>query len=538
MDKDRMSLTNYGTVAKPTDIKLYMGMPSTSIIILLSEACERFAYYGMKGILQFFLTERMDYSESNAISVVAGWTALCYFSPLLGGYLSDSYFGKFRIIVSFSIVYVIGLTLLSVASIPEPAIVWMTFLALFCIGMGTGGIKPCVSSFGADQIELGPTSSADSIKTFFHGFYWCINFGSLFAYLAVPTVQKEIGFDIAFALPAVLLLIATILVVIMRTRYIHTPIKGSVLATVARVTRTALGSGPGPCAKCCRSDYIDLDSGARQSHWLDSAEPVHGRELVNDVKAVFRILPVFAVVPFFWTLYDQASTTWVFQARQMKRYIGSYEFSPAVTNVFNPLCILIMLPLFDRVVYPTLKRFGIPSRALDRMLVGMLITGLAFGLSGFIQLIVEKDFRWECNSDGLIPGTGDKLCYEEDPTKGGASAYVLGARTVPVYIQIPQILLITWAEILVSTTGLEFAYSQAPTTMKAAITALWLTTVAIGNLLTASIYQVIEMFLPHVSWQLFFFAGLMIIPFVCFIYFRVTFIYAEDVKAENDVEKA
>lgn len=122
---------------------------------------------------------------------------MCYFFPLLGGILSDSYWNKFKTILGLSIVYFFGTVLLAVTSIPgvtggsagHPS-PWGVIVSLFLIAVGTGGIKACVSSFGGDSY-LPHQEKARAI--FFSAFYFTINFGTTFAKLLTPLLKENVS---------------------------------------------------------------------------------------------------------------------------------------------------------------------------------------------------------------------------------------------------------------------------------------------------------------------------------------------------------
>lgn len=194
--------------------------------IIGNELCERFSYYGLRAILVLYLTEGLNWQEDFAISIYSYWVALAYFMPLLGGYVSDSYLGKYRTIIYFSLIYCSGSIILAVTAISPQ--VWGCVLGLILIGIGTGGIKPCVSSFGADQFltTVAPSKREHAISVFFHVFYFAINLGSVFSFIFTPLLREHAGYDIAFGVPAILLLVATAIFWSARKQYVILPPTG------------------------------------------------------------------------------------------------------------------------------------------------------------------------------------------------------------------------------------------------------------------------------------------------------------------------
>ena len=156
-----------------------------------------------------------------------------------------------------------------------------------------------------------------------------------------------------------------------------------------------------------------------------------------------------------WALFDQIGTLRQVQARQLVRelpswfpFFGGYELLPAqVSAVFNPLFILILVPVFNAYIYPLLSRFT-SLTALKKMGIGLWLMVLAFLIASIIQELLDA---------------GESL---------------------HIGWQILACLILTASEVMVSITCLEFAYTQAPRAMKSLVMALFLLTVSLGNYLT------------------------------------------------------
>ena len=121
--------------------------------IIITEFCERLTYYGFAGSLVLFFQRELNYSNANADVQFSYWSSVCYLTPLLGGLVADTYFNRYKTILMFSTLYVIGLVVALISIIPgkiEPA---TFFLGIYIIALGTGGIKPNVSTLGADQFD-------------------------------------------------------------------------------------------------------------------------------------------------------------------------------------------------------------------------------------------------------------------------------------------------------------------------------------------------------------------------------------------------
>ena len=104
----------------------------------------------------------MGFDKDTSTVIYHTFAALCYFFPLIGGIIADSYLGKFKTIFFVSILYFFGMVMMAVSAIPQlnngqdkPGTIndILALTALLVIAMGTGGIKPCVSALGGDQFK-------------------------------------------------------------------------------------------------------------------------------------------------------------------------------------------------------------------------------------------------------------------------------------------------------------------------------------------------------------------------------------------------
>lgn len=410
------------------------GFPPQIRFIIANEGAERFSFYGMKNILTFFMIHYLlvkdvpnqALREGVASSNYHLFVSAVYFFPLLGGYVSDRFLGKYKTILYLSIVYCFGHFCLALFEQHKMGF----YTGLFLIALGSGGIKPCVSAYVGDQFDA---SNHHLLQRVFGVFYWMLNFGSFFASLLIPLTLKAFGPSVAFGIPGVLMLLATWIFWLGRKHYVQVPPTGKNPHTFLKVVFSALRSPrtPGP--------------------WLDGALREHPPQAVEGAKAVFRLMSIFLTVPLFWALFEQKGSTWVVQASKMNGVLGSWHLQPSQLMALNPLLVMLLIPLNEFVVYPALARRNIDLGPLRRMTWGMVTAGVAFVLVAALQWLLER-------------GLYLSILWQAGP-------YVV----------------LTLAEVLVSVTGLEFAYSQAPKEMKSTLMALWSLTVTVGNLFTAAI---------------------------------------------------
>jgi POT family proton-dependent oligopeptide transporter len=185
--------------------------------------------------------------------------------------------------------------------------------------------------------------------------------------------------------------------------------------------------------------------GAATAWQLERARGKHADVAIDGVRSVLGVLVMFAFVTPFWSLFDQKASTWVIQGSHMAK---PSWFAPAQMQALNPLLVMLLIPLNNLVVYPWLKRRGWEATALRRMTIGIALAGFAYVIVGAMQLAMD------------------------------------GGNPLEITWQILPYIFLTLGEVLVSATGLEFAYSQAPLAMKGVIMSFWNLTVTVGNLWT------------------------------------------------------
>ncbi|MGZ8288239.1 MAG: POT-type proton-dependent oligopeptide transporter [Telluria sp.] len=488
-------------------------MPRQIPFIVATEGCERFSFYGMRNILTPFLISTLllflpePDRAGEAKHVFHTFVIGVYFFPLLGGWLADRFFGKYDTIFWLSLVYCAGHACLAIWDDNLNGF----YFGLFLIALGSGGIKPLISSFVGDQFDQ---TNKGKAKVVFDAFYWMINFGSFFASLLMPIFLKDFGPSIAFGIPGILMFIATMVFWSGRKKYINVPPAPVDPNSFTRVARTALlAAKPGQSrpglvvagigavgalaslamipswgfviAACTAVVLLLAFGGIGTSMQLERARGTHPDEAVDGVRAVLRILIVFALSTPFWSLFDQKASTWIVQAQSMVPTIAAFgtEFTilPAQMQALNPLLVMILIPFNNLVLYPMIRMIGIEPTALRRMTTGIVFSALAWIVIGMIQVRMD------------------------------------GGEPMSMAWQILPYALLTFGEVLVSATGLEFAYSQAPAAMKGVIMAFWFLATTVGSLWVLIVNAAVknEAVLGYIansgvgvmSFQMFFFAA-------------------------------
>ncbi|XP_072841330.2 solute carrier family 15 member 2 isoform X2 [Pogona vitticeps] len=362
--------------------------PLSIAFIVVNEFCERFSYYGMKAVLTLYFLYFLHWDENTSTSVYHAFSSLCYFTPILGAFMADSWLGKYKTIIYLSIVYVIGHVVKSVGAIPSfgnhivHVVLSMTGLTL--IALGTGGIKPCVAAFGGDQFE---EEHAQERSQFFSVFYLSINAGSLISTFITPVLRGDVEcfggdcYALAFGVPAALMVIALVVFIAGNGMYKKTPPQGNILLEVWKCIWFALTNRIKN-----RAQHIP-----KREHWLDWASEKYSHQLITDVKMVTRVLFLFIPLPMFWALFDQQGSRWTVQATKMNADFAGFVLQPDQMQFLNPLLILVFIPVFDFGLYPFVNLCKLNFTPIKKMATGMILAAIAFAAAAIVELKIEEN---------------------------------------------------------------------------------------------------------------------------------------------------
>ncbi|XP_021574494.1 solute carrier family 15 member 1 [Carlito syrichta] len=368
------------------------GYPLSIFFIVVNEFCERFSYYGMRALLILYFRNFFGWDDNLSTAIYHTFIALCYLTPILGALIADSWLGKFKTIVSLSIIYTIGQAVTAVSSVNDltdhdhdgtpnnlPVHVALSMIGLALIALGTGGIKPCVSAFGGDQFEEGQEKQRNR---FFSIFYLAINAGSLLSTIITPILRvqecgihsKQACYPLAFGVPAALMAVSLIVFVIGSGMYKKFQPQGNIMAKVVK------------CMGFATKNRFRHRSHTfpKREHWLDWAREKYDERLISQIKMVTRVLFLYIPLPMFW------GSRWTLQATTMSGKIGAIEIQPDQMQTINAILIVIMVPIFDGLVYPLIAKCGFNFTSLKKMTVGMFLASMAFVVAAIVQVEIDK----------------------------------------------------------------------------------------------------------------------------------------------------
>lgn len=539
--------------------------------IIVTEFCERLAYYGFAGSLVLFFETKLNMSAADSVNQFYAWNGFVYVTPLLGGYIADTHLGRYKTILVFSCLYLVGLALFLIGSVPGAITAALVFAGMYTIAMGAGGIKPNVSTMGADQFDPHHPQDKKEAGQFFSYFYWSINLGALVAYSLVAYIcqyglpflgGEPWGFFVGYTIPTVMMVIGILIFVSGSKRYKVVKPKGSMLNTACGVVYEAVWTR--------RSEVSPT------GFVLDKACTAYGGSYTsNDVegmKYVAKLVPFLAVMIPYWGIYGQTKTAFQLQGCQMDSTLGTFQLPISAMNMFNNVSILMLVPLFDQVLYPYLNKKNVEFTMLKKIGVGFGFACAAMAMAALIEVFRLKmspsdgyyddakdnispcqdiyNFdpykyqKWYAGDEDDEPANCHKTCDTlMDDDNQYLSLDCIDCDKIPqmshmsIFWQIPQFVLIGISELFASITSLEFFYSQAPSRMRSVSQASNLLTNALGSWLTIPLTILVNIGASpwitsnidegHLVWYYFLLAGLMVLAMLALGYLSVGFEYAD-----------
>jgi amino acid/peptide:H+ symporter len=457
------------------------GHPPAFWFIFWGEFAERCSYYGMRAILPLYLTSALLIPDARMTQVYSLFKSACYFLPLLGGYLADRFFGKYWTIVGFSVPYVLGHFILGIET--EFAL----FIALALLAGGSGVIKPNVSTLGGKTYDQKRPGQKALLTSAFLWFYFSINVGATLSLWGLPKMRdhfidsylsrydlREENLTAADGTEA-----KTWEATIDGSRKVISQSEADELKLQARRYAYPLAFQFPAWLMVASLGAFALGKRFYAVELVGQGHVTSPEENAERWRVLARLMGVFGLIVFFWVAYEQNDNLWTLFARDhiAEKYtdpstgrtvetcvlrLGSWhdEYPPDGFQFINSLLIIILVPLFGvmwRKIDPQGKRFP-PA---TKILMGFLWTAAASVVMALASFQAE------------------------------------GGEKVSAWWMVAGYFVLTIGEILLYGTGLELSYTAAPANMKGFVTACFLVTNTLGNLINTQLSPLYGKVIPE-----------------------------------------
>ncbi|KAK0501462.1 POT family-domain-containing protein [Armillaria luteobubalina] len=463
-------------------------IPWNAYLIAVVELAERFSYYGCQVVFTNFIQQPLPEGSHTGAGFTNGQSGALgrgqrastglntfyqfwvYVTPLFGAYIADTYWGRFNTICFSVFVALIGHIILIISAVPgvieKESAMGAFSVALIVMGIGTGFFKSNISPLVAEQyrrtklfvtttkrgerVIVDPSLTVSRIYMYFYLF---INIGALIGQIAMTYAEKYVGFWLAFTLPTMIFLLCPLVLWFGRKRYIRSPPTGSVLGTAMKLwLYAAKGRWSINPIKTYRNmtapDFWENVKPSKQAAGKKPAWMNFDDQWVDQVRRGFKACSVFLWYPIYWLTYNQLNANLTSQAATMT----TNGLPNDVLSNLDPFALIIFIPICDILIYPALRRGGINFSALKK-----ICAGFGTGAAAMIWSAVVQHYIYKTSPCGYSAAT----CEASD---GHPLVSPLN-----VWIQTGSYVLIAFSEILASITGLEYAFTKAPTNMRSLV---------------------------------------------------------------------
>ncbi|KAK6352871.1 hypothetical protein TWF696_004871 [Orbilia brochopaga] len=504
-------------------------VPWTAYTVAFVELCERFSYYGVTQVFTNFIQQPLPpNSRTGAGRIVEQSGALglgqqtstsvtnfnsfwAYIMPLVGAYLADQHWGRYKTIMVSIAFAMVGHILLVIAAIPSviekpKASFGVLILGIVIMGGGTGGFKSNISPLIAEQytedkkkvvtLPSGERVIVDPVLTIsriYMYFYLMINVGALIGQISMVYAEHYVGFYLSYLLPTFLFIFCPVVLAICRKSYVKTPATYSVLARALQLIGLA---SRGRFSLNPIATYKNFNDGTFWDSVKPSNIPAERRpawmtfddQWVEEVSRGIKACKVFLYYPLYWITYNQINNNLTSQAAIM----NTHGLPNDILANLNPFSLIILIPIFDLGLYPTLRKLGINFTPIKKITFGFITGVLAMIWAAVLQYYI----------------------YQKSPCGYEASKKGCDPADINVWAQTGSFVLIAISEIFASITGLEYAFTKAPTNMKSLVTSIFLAMSAFSTAIGFALVPLLKD--PLLVWNYITAAILATIGAICF----------------------
>nr|GMD41784.1 protein NRT1/ PTR FAMILY 5.6-like [Ipomoea batatas] len=389
------------------------------------EFAERLSYYGIASSLIIYLTKIIHQDLKTAAKSVNYWIGVTTLMPLFGGFLADAFLGRFSTVLASSIVYLLGLLLLTMSRVipslkPCEGDVCggrgkvhetIFFVAIYLISVGTGGHKPSLESFGADQFDDDHTEERKKKMSFFNWWNFGLCSGLLIGVTLIVYVQDHVSWALAYIILSAVMSFSIVIFCVGRPVYCFRKAVGSPLTPLLQVLVAAIRkrnldfpSNPAQLYEVPKSEYAwgRLLCHTRKLKFLDKAAIVEDKAenssnpwrlatvtKVEEMKLLINMVPIWLTTLPFGTCVAQGTTFFIKQGAILDRkIINGFEIPPATIYALGAIGMIISITIYDRILVPVLRRATGNERGLtilQRIGIGMIFSVITMAVAALVE---------------------------------------------------------------------------------------------------------------------------------------------------------
>ncbi|KAG0549958.1 hypothetical protein BDA96_01G298600 [Sorghum bicolor] len=491
-------------INKQPALKHSTGKWRACFLILGVEFCECMAFFTISKNLVTYLTAVLHESKVTAARNMSAWVGACFFTPLFGGFIADTYWGRYWTIVGFFPLYVVAMVvLIASASLPifstssdHGGSVHRAFvyLGMYIAAIASGGVKPCTSSFGADQFDTNDHAELVTKGSFFSWYFFLINTSNLLSGTVIVWLQDNVGWAVSYVIPTVLMLICFPAFLagsrVYRFRKMGVSPLTSILQVVVAAVRkwhiklpddSSLLYEPSGTDASYKIEHTNefrfFDKAAIVSAPSDneSTVPLCSWRLctvtqVEELKMLLRMSPIWASFVIVYMVDAQMPSTLVEQGMFMDNRVGSFTIPPASMSVVGVISCLVWVPIYEMALVPLARRFTGKEKGFSQ--AQRLGIGLALSMLTMVYAALLETRR-------LAVAEASGMRDQDAP--------------VPMSIlwQVPLHVVHGAAQVFAGVGATEFFYDQSPETMKSLCAALGQLALAFASYMNSLLLSIV-----------------------------------------------
>lgn len=511
-------------------VRSHSGCWKSASFILVVEVVERFVYYGISSNLVNYLTGPLGQSTSAAAAAVNAWTGTASLLPLLGGFIADTFLGRYRMIIVASLLYILGLGFLSVSATffssnhceedgnnRTCSVPWfhtmIFYVSLYLVALAQGGHMPCVAAFGADQFDKDHPTESIAKCSFFNWLFFAVCASAAVGILGLNYIEDNLSWGLSLGISSIVMCLG-LLLYLLGTRTYRFPIPIDQINPFVRIGRVFISRN-----RTVKSKEIEQ----QQLLDHDEFEQTLSHRYLGDVeegKAILRLLPIWFTCVGYAIPFSQTATFFNKQGVTMDRYIApGFQIPAASLLAFISLTVVAFVPIYDRVLVPltramTKKPSGLS--VLQRIGTGIFLSFLCMVVAALVEqkrLAVADEYGLVDVKDATVP--------------------------MNVWWLVPQYVLFGIADVFAIVGLQEFFYDQVSGELKSIGIAMYHSIIGIGGFLSSFLVSLIwklsshghggwlsdNLNRGHLDYFYWFLAGLSAVELAAYVYFARRYTY-------------
>ncbi|XP_062095453.1 protein NRT1/ PTR FAMILY 5.6-like [Humulus lupulus] len=485
------------------------GSWKASFFIIAIEFSERLSYFGIASSLIIYLTKVMHEDLKTAAKSVNYWSGVTTLMPLFGGFIADSYLGRFSTVFASTIIYILGLILLTMSwfapslkackhgeTCQEPRKIHevIFFVAIYLISIGTGGHKPALESFGADQFDEENPKERKQKMSFFNWWNFGLCSGLLIGVTVIVYLQDHVSWGVADIVLTVVMAISLAIFIIGRPAYRYRRPTGSPLTPmlqvlVAAIRKRTLPYPVNPAFQLYEAPKLDKSQGRLLCHtknlkFLDKAAIVEDISnsaekedpwrlatvtKVEEMKLVLNMIPIWVSTLPFGICIAQSSTFFIKQGVTMDRKINGFEIPPASIYALAAVGMIISVTLYEKVLVPVMRKITGNERGiniLQRIGIGMFFSIVTMVVSALVEKKRLDNVRQNAETNIFVP--------------------------MSVFWLAPQFVIVGFGDGFALVGLQEYFYDQVPDSMRSLGIAFYLSVIGAANFLSSILITIVD----------------------------------------------